>query len=185
MARSNSKQVLLALAKVSGFIALSVLAPQLPYAVFKAYLKEKSKEIDQKKLKQELKPLKTKGYIKFGQKDGETAITITERGKEKVLKYKLSEMKLIKPKKWDGIWRIVVFDIPEEKKVVREILRRKLKDLEFEVIQKSVFVTPHPCKEEIYYIKNLFGVHRHVNVIEASRLDEDNEDYFKGKFGLK
>jgi len=37
-------------------------------------------------------------------------------GKKRILRYDLDNMKIKKPLKWDGYWRIVVFDIPEDEK---------------------------------------------------------------------
>lgn len=42
---------------------------------------------------------------------------------------------------WDGIYRIVVWDIPENKRRLRDLLRRKLKEWKFEHVQKSVWVS--------------------------------------------
>src|SRR3989344_7150077 len=44
--------------------------------------------------------------------------------------------------KWDGLWRLVVFDISEENRKLRDLLRRKLRSLGFAMFQKSVWVTP-------------------------------------------
>ena len=111
-------------------------------------------------------------------------IKVTDKGRKKALEIDLADLKLEKPKKWDGIWRIVMFDIPEEKRPARDVLRSKLKELEFAMIQKSVFVTPYPCRDEILYLKEIFGIFNYVNLIEAKVLDEHNEHIFKRKFNL-
>ena len=46
-------------------------------------------------------------------KDGFVKIILTKEGEKKALKFKLDEMEIKKPAKWDGEWRIVIFDIPE------------------------------------------------------------------------
>jgi phenylacetic acid degradation operon negative regulatory protein len=45
--------------------------------------------------------------------------------------------------KWDKKWRILIFDIAEVSRKTRDILRLKLKELGFGMLQKSVWITPH------------------------------------------
>ena len=56
----------------------------------------------------------------------------------------------------DGEWRIVIFDIPEKFKKAREALRMKLKELGFLELQKSVFIFPYECEDEINFIVEVF-----------------------------
>ena len=46
-------------------------------------------------------------------KDGFCENYFDKEGEKKALKFKLDEMEIKKPAKWDGEWRIVIFDIPE------------------------------------------------------------------------
>ena len=62
---------------------------------------------------------------------GSTRIILSDNGKKKILEYKIDELKINKPKKWDQKWRIVIFDIPEEYKKIREAVRGHLKRLGF------------------------------------------------------
>lgn len=45
---------------------------------------------------------------------------------------------------WDGEWRMVVFDLPEEKRSLRNELRRELRAARFGGLQGSVWVSPDP-----------------------------------------
>src|SRR3989344_3005352 len=79
----------------------------------------------------------------------------------------IEKLKLPSKKKWDKKWRIVLFDIPEPKKKTRDALRRKLKKLGFLEFQKSVFIFPFPCRDEINFIINFFDIHDNVFYLEA------------------
>ena len=85
-------------------------------------------------------------------------------------------------KKWDTYWRIVVFDIPEKHKKAREALRHKLKELGFYKFQKSIFVIPYECKDEIDFIIEIFQIRPYVRYIVAKTLD--NEIHLKKIFDL-
>jgi phenylacetic acid degradation operon negative regulatory protein len=48
---------------------------------------------------------------------------------------------------WDGVWRIVAFDIPETDASLRARLRRKLHEHRFGWLQNSVWISPDPVDE--------------------------------------
>ena len=85
-------------------------------------------------------------------------IILTKDGEKKALRFKLDDMKIKKPKKWDKQWRIVIFDIPEKFKTAREALRGKLKNIGFVELQKSVFAHPFECEDEINFIVEVFQI---------------------------
>lgn len=116
------------------------------------------------------------------EKDGRTTLTISEAGRKKALSYQFEEMVIRKPKIWDKKWRLVMFDVPEKKKRIREVIRAKLKELEFFELQKSVFVHPFDCKDEINFIIEIFEARPFVRfaVIESI----DNELHLKKIFNL-
>ena len=106
---------------------------------------------------------------------------MTKEGKKLALTFNLEEMKLRKGV-WDKKWRIVIFDIPEKLRKIRDSLRYQLKRLEFYEFQKSVFVTPFPCDKEIDYIVEFYNIRRFVRFIEATSIDSELD--LKRKFNL-
>lgn len=50
---------------------------------------------------------------------------------------------------WDGLWRVVIYDIPEKQNLLRDRLRRELRRLGYKFMQKSVWLTPWPVEEEL------------------------------------
>ena len=129
-----------------------------------------------------LKTLKRDRLIDFREERGLSKVTITEKGKKKLLIYELDSMEIRKPKKWDNIWRVVTFDIPESKKNARNALREKLKELGFCQLHKSVFVYPYPCLSEIQFIEEIFQIGSYINFIEAKTIENDN--WLRSKFDL-
>jgi phenylacetic acid degradation operon negative regulatory protein len=49
---------------------------------------------------------------------------------------------------WDGRWRLILFDVPQNRASARERLRRYLRARGFGYLQNSVWVTPDPLTEE-------------------------------------
>lgn len=55
----------------------------------------------------------------------------------------------IRQMKFDGFWRIIVYDIEETERRLRNQVRKGLKSLGFRMIQKSVWASPYDWEEEI------------------------------------
>jgi phenylacetic acid degradation operon negative regulatory protein len=47
-------------------------------------------------------------------------------------------------RKWDGVWRLVMFDLPVGREDLRARFRRFLKNAGVGCLQKSVWISPHP-----------------------------------------
>ena len=87
------------------------------------------------------------GEIEKIEKGGKPFYHLTSQGSQK-LKESIPIFKLAS-QRWDGYWRIVIFDIKEEKRYSREALRDKLLSLGFGKWQRSVYITPHNIEKEI------------------------------------
>lgn len=105
--------------------------------------------------------------------DGTIELVLTKEGKKRCLMYNLDSMKIDRPSRWDGLWRIVIFDIPEYKKKARDALAQKLRTLGFYPMQKSVFVCPFSCKDEVDFLTELFDIRPFVRFIIAKETDID------------
>jgi len=129
-----------------------------------------------------LKRLEKQRIVEIREKGDKATITITEKGKKRLLKYNIDDIKIKIPKKWDKKWRIVSFDIPERQKNAREALRRKLKELDFFPLQKSLFIFPYSCKNEIDFIAEIFQIENCVIFLETSNINSEYKP--KKYFGL-
>lgn len=107
---------------------------------------------------------------------------LTEQGKRKIVAMNYETLTLSSSKQWDGKWRVVLFDIPEDRKQARDALRRKLTDLGFQELQRSVLVYPHVCKKELDFVIEYLDLRRYVRVLEA--IDIDVAIHLKKRFHL-
>lgn len=83
---------------------------------------------------------------------------------------------------WDYKWRLIVFDIPNKNKAARDALRLSLKRMGMFQLQKSVWITPHHCKNELEALRTLYSLSpAAVRLIEASNVEGDNllRNYFR------
>ncbi len=168
-----------------GVLVLSLVAPMggalLVRNLIRVYFRRRS--FEKKRFLNDLKSLRERSLVEYHEsRDGTVRITFTKAGKEKMLEYRVDEMKLKRPEKWDKKWRLVMFDIPSDHKEARDALRRKLKRLEFYPMQKSVYLTPYPCEDEIEFLAALFDVRRYILVLYASGFE--SEEKLKRHFDL-
>lgn len=115
-------------------------------------------------------------------KDGTTTLILNENGKRKALTFNIEKLEIKKPSNWDGKWRIVMFDIPEKIRRLRDSLRLHFNELGFIELQKSVFVFPYPCSKEIEFILEFYNARKHIRFVLAEKID--NELHLKSKFKL-
>lgn len=114
--------------------------------------------------------------------DGSVTMTLSQSGRQKVLTYKLDEMKITPPRSWDKKWRIILFDIPEKRRRIRDTLRHHLQQLGCHELQKSVLVHPFECRNEVDYLVEFFHLRPFVRFITAEFID--NELHLKQKWHL-
>jgi len=132
------------------------------------------REINKRSLSKAIRNLYSSKMLDYEEnKDGTVSVITTEKGKKRALTYNLENIKIKNPKKWDSFWRIVVFDIPEFKKSGRNALAAKLKQMQFYPMQKSIFVHPFPCEDEISFISEIFELKPYVRMIIAKQIDID------------
>jgi DNA-binding transcriptional regulator PaaX len=178
--RKLVKEILKGLA-IGGLIVASFALPGLPQ-IFSLLGINNAK--DRYRIKRAVEALKNQKLINIYKKDGEQVVEITEKGEKRVLKYKFDEMKIERPKKWDRCWHIVSFDIPEKHKRGRDALTRKLKEIELYPLQKSVFICPFECRDEIDFIGEIFNIRKFIHYFMAKEIDVDDEEYLRKYFNL-
>lgn len=123
------------------------------------------------------------GLIEWRREGHDVAIALTKKGKERAGKYQIDELVIGKPREWDKKWRIVIFDIPNASTFVRNVFRRKLKELGFYALQKSIWVHAYKCHEEIALLRDFLGASANqIRVIEATKIENDTS--LRKYFGL-
>ncbi len=124
--------------------------------------------------------MQRRGLVKIIQKNNQKFILCTSKGQLAIL---MKKAILPKPKDWDGKWRLVVFDIPEESRKKRNLLRTLLKRNGFYKLQASVFINPYPLnREAIRYLKEA-GLKDYIRIMSIHEMDDDED--LLNKFGLK
>lgn len=146
-----------------------------PYGRRKVYreIGKEWKRVDRENLKRNISALHRSKHVSIKQNpDGSYTYTLSDKGKSSALTYQFEQMQIPKHT-WDKKWRLVAFDIPEDYRKARDALRRKLQQLGFRELQKSVFIFPYECKEEIEFIIEFFAIGKYVRYGVLESIDND------------
>jgi DNA-binding transcriptional regulator PaaX len=126
----------------------------------------------QKQISAAIQRLVRRRLVHYEERGRETFLVITREGRSEMKKFVFEELALSRAAKWDGKWRVVLFDIPERYKRGREALRYKLRALGFFPLQKSVFVFPYECHDEIDFVARFCSVERCVEYFTCDGLSQ-------------
>lgn len=122
-----------------------------------------------------VKRLHKKGYIALTKTETGWSLKLLRQGRVYTQQIQFEKLVLPKAKTWDGKWRLFSFDIPEEYKNARNMLRRKLKSLGCYNIQRSLFAYPYDCRRELEIVAEHYGVSKFTLFAEVSYIDLDKE----------
>ena len=178
-AKGELVKIILSTLLAVGVIKVAVVAPNV-FQVFK-YFKPKN-AYERKRIKQSITRLEQRKFIRKDRKSRDGYFILTYAGKIRAMRYQIETMKIPRQNKWDGKWRNVMFDIPEEKKMIRRAINHSLKKIGCVQYQKSVFITPFLCKKEIDFVGGCFGVRHNMRLILAENIEIENN--FKKTFNL-
>ncbi|PIR27260.1 hypothetical protein COV40_01805 [Candidatus Berkelbacteria bacterium CG11_big_fil_rev_8_21_14_0_20_42_15] len=133
---------------------------------------------DKAEINDRIQYLKSMGFIKTFTESRERFVELSPKGFKKLKKLS-AEIKIDRPKKWDKKWRMVIFDVPEKFRSSRNSLRFKLLSLGLIKIQKSVYVYPFPCTDEIVSLSRSLGIEKSVTVMVADIIQGEEEIIYR------
>ncbi len=137
------------------------------------------KRIAHNKALQTIWRLRRQGLIK---KDSRGKLSLTTKGQRLLVRYQLKELAIKKPKRWDGKWRMVAFDVWETRRSTRDLLRKILIDFGFVKLQNSLWVYPYDCEEIIELLRTHLRVSPAVYYFVVEKIDKDR--WLRKHFGL-
>lgn len=178
----KTQKIILSTIATAGIISVAILAPNALQAFGMI-----SRTVERKRkyeIKSSLSKLISRNLIEFKKnKNGHTVARLTARG-EKILRLaEINNYQIKKPKKWDGRWRVITFDIKEERKSTRNKIRHTLKTIGFYLLHKSVWVYPNDCEDFITLLKADFRIGKDLLYMIVCKMEYEKPllNYFKLK----
>lgn len=127
-------------------------------------LERKRRKVKEITIRQSIRRLRKHGFVE--KSEGKYRLTKKGRG---FAQHVCETMNVIN-KKWDGKYRVVIFDIPEEKSDSRNWLRDELNLLEYKFLQKSVFIGKHSLPKNLIKAIKKKQIGNYVNYILAEKV---------------
>jgi len=154
----------------------ALIIPALPMALAPLMISEKTRK---QNAKRSIKRLEEKDLIYLS---GEK-VKLTAKGKAMLKLIQAEDITIERPEKWDRIWRIVAYDIPDDHKKERDYFKTKLEGLGFVKVQESLYAHPFDCIQEIAVLAQTLGISPHVLYLKTDKLPKHSQ-YIK-KFNLE
>lgn len=174
--RANLQKIILESIATAGILSIAMFAPNVIGAMGKLGLipHRRQKEYVSSSASKMVK----KGLLKYNGKYYE----LTSLGQKILRRWELGDFKIRVPKKWDKKWRVIIFDIPEKKKSVREYIRTLFSRAGLRRLQDSVWVYPYDCEDIVALLKTDLGVGKDVLYLIVDEIERDK--YLREEFNL-
>lgn len=173
--RANIKKIILETVAIAGILSIGLIAPNVLGAMNKLGIlpSKRQKEI----IKQSRNRLIQQGLLEYR----DNMVHLTLKGEKTLNVLKTKEYKIEKPKRWDKKWRVIIFDIPEKRKRLREQIRKTLTTIGFRRLQDSVWIFPYDCEDLLTLLKANFHVGKDMlyMVVDQLEYDKPYKNYFK------
>ena len=137
-----------------------------------------------RRISQAINRLRERGLIERVDIGKGVTLRLTEKGVRlaEAIEEEEKQYEIKKPKRWDNKWLIVIFDIWERRRAVRDRLRTLLQRNGFVKIQNSVWVYPYDCEELFIFLRTNLRSGKGILYIVAEEIENDSS--FRKHFGL-
>ena len=157
-----------------GGLSLTLARPSSGRMKILGDISKEWEKIERRALYMAIRKLYKSQLIRWSDNEDETTtLELTDNGKKKAVTYNIENIKLPRTEKWDQKWRIIIFDVPEKFKNVRDALAKSLIKVGFLRLQKSVFVYPFDCQNEIDFIIEFWNSRPFTRFILADSIDNE------------
>lgn len=181
--RTNIEHVVLHTIGVAGVLSIMILTPNA-MRILKMFDGGKHRSTNPRYLfGTAFERLLGKRLITIEQTGKGKFVRLTDAGKEELALMVARSPDKRKPKRWDGRWRIVTYDIREERKGLRIKLAQTLHTFGFYRLQNSLWVYPYDTEALLIMLKSHYKLGSEVlyGVMEKIENDKKLRAHFKLK----
>jgi phenylacetic acid degradation operon negative regulatory protein len=116
-----------------------------------------------------LSRMSSRGWLAARKQGRRSQYTLTPQGRT-LLEH--GERRLFEPPfaDWDGLWRLVVYSLPESKRDLRHALRGQLIWLGFAPLAPATWISPHDRRTDLEYVCDELGIRAHVDIFSGMAL---------------
>lgn len=142
----------------------------------------KTSKSDEYAVTRTIKNIVDSGFAEVFQTEQSEYMRLTPLGRQKLYRDELTNTTAVMNPNWDGKWRMIILDLPEDRKSEREALRYLLKKAGFVCAKNSVWVSPFPFEHFFTNIKKDLGLTSEMLIVTTGEIDESTEKMFRQSF---
>jgi DNA-binding transcriptional regulator PaaX len=178
MRRTKVNRAIVGAISVSGTLAVAAVAPNVLGALGKVkFLSQRRYQV-----KTAFSRMIDAGYIVLEKKKGASYARLTPKGERFAQLIHEGKLAVAKPQRWDGKWRVLIFDVAERHRGLRDKMRASLVALGFVRLQNSVWAYPYDCEDLIVLLKADLKMGSELLYLIVDKIENDLA--LRRRFGL-
>ena len=169
-------------------VSVGELSKQIHLSPTPLLTKERGEGVRSKKtyaIARSVKNLVDSGCAEIHNSENQKFLKITQKGKNKLNCIKLEGGDALVSTSWDGFWRIIILDLPENRKSEREALRYLLKKANFVCVKNTVWISPLPYENLFTNLKKDLGLETELMIIVTDKIDPETNLAFLKAIKIK
>ena len=172
--RKHLHSLILNTVSLAGIISVGLVAPNVLGAMYKLGVLPHKRQ--RESIANSRKNLIKRGLLEY--KNGK--LKITQKGKLQLFREGIYQKAKKEDEKWDGKWRVLIFDIPEKIRFVRDNIRIALLNIGFMRLQDSVWIYPYDCEESMTLLKTDMEIGKDAlyMIVEELEYDKPVREHF-------
>src|SRR3989339_1059349 len=173
--KKNLRKIILGTIKVAGVLSVGLVAPNVLKAM--AQLGVVSSFRQKESINSSRARLINNGLLEYKN----NMLSLTSKGEAVLWRLELQDFRLKKQKRWDNRWRVLIFDIPEKRKVLRNRVRETLVMIGFIRLQDSVWIYPYDCEDVVTLLKADLKIGKDIlyMIVESLEYDTRLREHFE------
>ncbi|MEK7509408.1 MAG: CRISPR-associated endonuclease Cas2 [Patescibacteria group bacterium] len=178
--RGYMKSAVLGTLAVTGIVAVALVAPNTLQLL--KHVKINGRRLGDQ-ARTALGRLAREGHVEFVMENGRKYARITPTGRHALMQLEeRARLKARSQRRWDKRYRVVIFDIPEKKRKIRDQLRSRMHEAGFLQLQQSVWIHPHDCEDLVALVKADLHIGKAVLYLIVEKIEHDA--WVRQHFGL-
>jgi CRISPR/Cas system-associated endoribonuclease Cas2 len=166
--RNQLRALLLGTIQAAGAISIALVAPNVIGAMAKMGMLPSPRQRDV--VNRSVRGLLSAGLIRWQ----DEKLHITPKGERQLALLMMREAMQQQPRRWDGKWRVLVFDIPERRRALRLRVRSLFVEAGFVRLQDSVWVYPYDCEDIITLLKAEYRIGDDMRYMIVDSIERDS-----------
>lgn len=153
------------------------ILPLMIKSIIKLLKEDFQLAVKEEKVKRVLNSLERNEIITLTEEGNNVFVQTVDKDSPVVIKYSIKILLDLKKKEkqWKGKWYLVFFDVPETQRNKRNYLRHFLTKIGFYQYQKSVYIFPYECEEEVKLIKKIIEAGKYMKYLIAEKIEDEEK----------